>query len=191
MAEQDEVEEKKKSPIIKIVLLVVGFLLVIAVSVGATLFLTGFFQPKEEKQVEEKLKEVEKKAKSEAEAKKDASPEKVKKETPELTRFQNTYVEWERELLANVTNSRKVIQVQVAFMTRYDDRVIKNIKKHELALRASALDVLRKVTEPEITQDNFRKALAEKIRVELNAVLEKYEDFGGIEELYFTTLVVQ
>jgi flagellar protein FliL len=30
-----------------------------------------------------------------------------------------------------------------------------------------------------------------KIKLEMNAVLEKYEDFGGIEEVYFTNFVVQ
>jgi flagellar FliL protein len=33
--------------------------------------------------------------------------------------------------------------------------------------------------------------MAEKIRFELNAVLEKYEDFGGIESVFFTSFVVQ
>ena len=35
------------------------------------------------------------------------------------------------------------------------------------------------------------KDLAEKIRTEINAVLEKYEDFGGIEAVFFTSFVVQ
>ena len=37
----------------------------------------------------------------------------------------------------------------------------------------------------------LRKKLAEKICAEFNAVLDKYEDFGGIEEVYFTTFVIQ
>jgi flagellar FliL protein len=40
-------------------------------------------------------------------------------------------------------------------------------------------------------QADFRKNLADKIRKEFNAILEKYEDFGGIEEVYFTSFVVQ
>ena len=40
-------------------------------------------------------------------------------------------------------------------------------------------------------RDRFRKNLADSIRQEMNAVLQKFEDFGGIEELYFTTFVVQ
>jgi flagellar FliL protein len=81
--------------------------------------------------------------------------------------------------------------VQVAIMTHYDERVFKNVKKHEFALRSAALDVMRQTTEAELAQADFRKNLAEKIRLEMNAVLEKFEDFGGIEAVYFTNFVVQ
>jgi flagellar FliL protein len=76
-------------------------------------------------------------------------------------------------------------------MTHYDERVFKNVKKHEFALRSAALDVMRQTTDADLNQADFRKNLAEKIRIELNAVLEKYEDFGGIEAVFFTSFVVQ
>jgi len=79
----------------------------------------------------------------------------------------------------------------VALMTYYDDRVFKNVKKHEFALRAASLDVLRQVTEDMLTKPDFRKDVASKIRDEMNAVLMKYEDFGGIEEVYFTSFLIQ
>ena len=69
--------------------------------------------------------------------------------------------------------------------------MFKNVKKHEFALRSVALDVMRKTTEADLAQPEFRKAIAESIRQEMNAVLEKFEDFGGIEEVYFTNFVVQ
>jgi flagellar FliL protein len=100
-------------------------------------------------------------------------------------------MEIEKDMLANLTNSRKVIQVQLAIMTHYDERVFKNVKKHEFALRSAALDVMRQTTEDQLGQPDFRKNLGEKIRLELNSVLEKFEDFGGIEEVYFTSFVVQ
>ncbi len=118
-------------------------------------------------------------------------PALVKKQSPELTRFEYTYHEIQRPLLANLNNSKKVMQVQIAIMTRYDDRVIANVKKHEFALRSVALDIMRKTTEDELAMPNFRKDLAAKIRAETNATLEKFEDFGGIEEIYFTSFVVQ
>jgi flagellar FliL protein len=162
------------------------------------LFFAGAFDAKDEKTAEEQLTSLEEKAAAEKAAADPnappapgAAPTRVQKDSPELTRFVQTYKEIEREFLANLTNSRKVIQVQVAIMTTYDDRVFKNVEKHDFALRSATLDVLRQVTDQELETPTFRKDLAEKIRTEMNAVLEKFEDFGGIEEVYFTTFVVQ
>jgi flagellar FliL protein len=192
MAEEDtEVEGKKKSPIVKIVLIAVVALLLLVGTVFGTLFVTGFFDKKDEAAAEAQLKALEEQAAAANDPAKNAGPAKVTKDTPALTRFENHYMEIEKDMLANLTNSRKVIQVQLAIMTHYDERVFKNVKKHEFALRSAALDVMRQTTEAELGESDFRKKLAEKIRSEMNAVLEKFEDFGGIEEVYFTSFVVQ
>jgi flagellar FliL protein len=191
MAEEDtEVEGKKKSPIVKIILIAVVAIVLLAGTVVGTLFVTGFFDKKDEAAAEAQLKALEEQA---AKANDPATNElqKVTKESPELTRFENHYMELEKDMLANLTNSRKVIQVQLAIMTHYDQRVFKNVEKHQFALRSAALDVMRQTTEDQLGQADFRKNLAEKIRTEMNAVLERFEDFGGIEEVYFTSFVVQ
>jgi flagellar FliL protein len=192
MAEEDtEVEGKKKSPLIKIILIAVVAILLLSGAVIGTLFITGFFDKKDETAAEAQLKALETEAADAKDPAKNAGPQKVTKETPELKRFENHYMEIEKDMLANLTNSRKVIQVQLAIMTHYDERVFKNVTKHQFALRSAALDVMRQTTEAELAEPNFRKNLAEKIRLELNAVLEKFEEFGGIEEVYFTNFVVQ
>jgi flagellar FliL protein len=192
MAEEDtEVEGKKKSPLIKIILIAVVAILLLSGAVIGTLFITGFFDKKDETAAEAQLKALETEAAGAKDPAKNAGPQKLTKETPELKRFENHYMEIEKDMLANLTNSRKVIQVQLAIMTHYDERVFKNVTKHQFALRSAALDVMRQTTEAELAEPNFRKNLAEKIRLELNAVLEKFEDFGGIEEVYFTNFVVQ
>jgi flagellar protein FliL len=194
MADEDKQEEaKKKLPILKILLLVVAFFVLVGGAIFATLFLTGFFDKKDEMAAEARLEQAGREAQTAAEgpARAASEPKRVTKTSPEATRFEYRYHEFERDLLANLTNSRKVMQVQMAFMTRYDDRVINNLKKHEFALRSAALDVMRQTTEAELEKPDFRKQLAEKLRIELNALLEKLEDFGGIEEVHFTSFVVQ
>jgi flagellar FliL protein len=76
-------------------------------------------------------------------------------------------------------------------MTRYDQRVFENFKKHEHALRSVTLDVMRQTQEADMAQPDFRVRLAEQIRESINAKLEQFEDFGGIEEIFFTTFVIQ
>lgn len=192
MAEEDtELEGKKKSPIVKIILISVVAIVLLVGTVVGTLFVTGFFDNKDQAAAEAQLKALEEEAASANSPASSSGPKKVTKDSPQLTRFENHYMELEKDMLANLTNSRKVIQVQLAIMTHYDNRVFKNVTKHEFALRSAALDVMRQTTEAELGEADFRKNLAEKIRTEMNAVLERFEDFGGIEEIYFTSFVVQ
>lgn len=189
--EEIEVEGKKKSPLIKIIIIAVVAILLLAGTAVGTMFVTGFFDKKDSSAAEEALKNLEKGATESKAAASDATPQKVAKESPELQRFENSYMELEKPLVSNLTNTRKVIQLNLAIMTHYDERVFKNAKKHEFALRSVALDVMRQMTEADLSKPEFRKELAAKIREEMNAVLQKYEDFGGIEEVYFTSFVVQ
>jgi flagellar FliL protein len=69
--------------------------------------------------------------------------------------------------------------------------VFENVKKHDFALRSVVMDVMRQTQEADIVKPDFRKELAQKIRDAMNTLLEKYEDFGGIEEIYFTSFIVQ
>jgi len=189
--EEIEVEGKKKSPLIKIVVIaLVAILLLVGTAVG-TMFVTGFFDKKDTAAAELALKNLEEGATDNKAGASDATPQKKAKESPELQRFENSYMELEKPLVSNLTNTRKVIQLNLAIMTHYDERVFKNAKKHEFALRSVALDAMRQMTEADLVKPEFRKDLAAKIREEMNAVLMKYEDFGGIEEVFFTSFVVQ
>lgn len=189
--EEIEVEGKKKSPLIKIIVIaLVAILLLVGTAVG-TMFVTGFFDKKDTLAAEQALKTMEESAAAPKAGASDTTPQKKAKESPELERFENSYMELEKPLVSNLTNTRKVIQLNAAIMTHYDERVFKNAKKHEFALRSVALDVMRQMTEADLAKPDFRKELAAKIREEMNAVLQKYEDFGGIEEVYFTSFVVQ
>ena len=109
----------------------------------------------------------------------------------ENQRWKFNYYALEKPLLSNLAGSRKVMQVTLTVMTHYDDRVIKNVKTHELALRAGILDVLLQKPEADLREPDFRIARAEEVRLNINSLLEKYEGFGGIEEVMFTEFVVQ
>ena len=186
-AEEGEEQPKKKKPILKIILFVLGAILVMVAVAFGTLFFSGYFEKKAELAAMDKLEELEaaaSKAKVEA-------PSKIKKEAPEATRFEKNYLQLDKELMTNITGSKKVMVVQVALMTHYDTRVFDNVKKHEFALRSAMLDVMRQTTEADVAKPDFRKELAAKLKTEVNELLEKFEDFGGIEDVFFTSFVMQ
>ncbi len=205
MAEEAAVEgeaPKSKKPLIMAILAILVSIILMAGAIVGTLFASGFFEKKDKQAVDEKIAAAggdahgggakdghgagAPAAKASAPA---AAP--VPMAMPSMAKFEVRYVELEKDLLANLTGSKKVMQVKVAIMTRYDDRVIANIKKHEFALRSVAMDVMRQIRAEDIDAADFRKRLAEKIRDEMNSTLQKLEDFGGIEEIVFTNFIVQ
>ena len=120
-----------------------------------------------------------------------SGPPKLNKKSPDSPRFEYTYHPLKKDFLSNLMSSKKVMSIQISIMTRYDDRVFENVDKHEAALRSVVLDVLRQTTDADLLKPEFRKELAVKIRDSMNSFLEKLEDFGGIEEVFFTSFVVQ
>ena len=186
-------EGGKKSPILAYILIGVGVIVALAITVVATMYFVGYFDPDSAERIEATVQQLEMDA-EEARARAEElakGPSKETLDSPELTRFENTYMEIERPLVANIVNSRKVMQIKVAIMTHYDDRVVANMEKHEFAIRSEMLDVMRKIDETRISEPNFRSDLAEQLKIAVNSVLERYEDFGGVEEVMFTEFVVQ
>ena len=213
-----EGEAKPKKPIGLIIGVIVGIIVLIAGTVVGTLLLakqTGFFAPppNPEAMLEGEAGDGhgEKAADGHGDKKADGhgapadahggdkkgdgkdadGPPKLNKKSPDSPRFEYTYFQLEREFLVNLTGSKKVMSVQIALMTRYDERVIENVKKHEFALRSAIMDAMRQTTEADLAKPDFRRDLAKKVADVMNTILEKYEDFGGVEEINFTNFIVQ
>jgi flagellar protein FliL len=184
-----EGEPKKKKPILLILVIVLSVIILIMSVMFGTLYFSGYFEHKSEAAAHDKVDELEKAAEDAHNATPEG-PSKVKKEA-EATRFENTYLQIDKEFMTNITNSKKVMVVQVAVMTHYDSRVFDNVKKHEFAIRSAVLDVMRQSTEADVAKPDFRTELAAKIKVVMNEMLMKYEDFGGIEDVFFTSFVMQ
>ena len=221
MAEEEvEQEGGKKGGIVKIIIFAVIGILVLALTVFATLFLSGFFEDDPADQVEQTLDELEKQAEKkesdskpskseESNSEEDAAenveceegedcpeesgpPKRVAREIPTGgAGYVQTYHELTRPFIANLSNSKKVMQITIAVMTQYEAQVTENVDKHEFAIRSVVLDIMRQVSDSDITQPDFRVELAERVRLGINSVLERWENFGGIEEVYFTEFVIQ
>ena len=183
-----EGEPKKKKPILLIALIAISTILLLVVVIFTTLYFSGYFEHKSEAAAHEKVDELDKEA--EAAKATPGGPDKVTKDSVN-TRFENTYLQIDKEFMTNLTASKKVMVVQIAVMTHYDNRVFDNVKKHEFAIRSGILDVMRQTTEAEASRPDFRSELAAKIKVVMNDLLKKYEDFGGIEDVFFTSFVMQ
>jgi len=114
-----------------------------------------------------------------------------KKQSGLCVEYDCSYLQLEKEILVNLVGSKKMLSLQISLMTQYDDRVFDNVKRHESAIRGAIGEAMQLTTEADLINPSFRRNLSIKLLDIINGQLEKYEDFGGIAEVFFTSLVVQ
>ena len=188
MAEEEK-EEKKSSKLLPIIIGAVGgiVLLLAGLALGFFLFSTPAADPSAEvDEIIEKNTEGE-----EIEEDDNTSPDKVALDTPENQVFLTTYYEFPGSFTTNLMNSRKFLQISVGVSTQYDDRVMANVEAHQLALRSEILGTMSEFTEESIQGKAGRQSLAASLQDAINSKLEVLENFGGIDEVDFTSFVLQ
>ena len=200
MSETDIEEEEGggKGGILKIVLIVVGALLLVALTIVGTLFATGFFTEKSpEEDPEVVLEEMEAELDQTAEGMGGPSPLTAEIEQ----KFLISYYVFADAFTVNLKGSRKVMQAKIGLSTYYDEPTMFNeeegaegwVPRHLVGIRAEILKVLRTTTEDQLATSESEKLLSEEIRMVVNETLEKYEKTTAtpIEEAYFTEFIIQ
>ena len=188
MAEEEK-EEKKSSKLLPIIIGAVGgiVLLLAGLALGFFLFSSPAADPSAEvDEIIEKNTEGE-----DIEEDDNTSPDKVALDTPENQVFLTTYYEFPGSFTTNLMNSRKFLQISVGVSTQYDDRVMANVEAHQLALRSEILGTMSEFTEESIQGKAGRQSLAVSLQDAINSKLEVLENFGGIDEVHFTSFVLQ
>jgi len=193
MADEENNEPKKRGGLVKILLLAFGGIALIGIGLGVGFVLFGGAPPDPSEEIEQiierKMEEVDAKKIAEEEAAKGDS--KVAKETPEVETFVTTYFEFPGTFTTNLLNSRKFLQVGLGVSTQYDDTVMGNVEGHQLALRSEILNTMSEFSEADVQGKAGREALAIALRDSINLKLVDLEDFGGIQEVHFTSFVLQ
>lgn len=190
MAEEEVEEKKSKGGLLKIILFIIGSVVLIAVGLGVGFLIFGNSQPNPSEEIEAIIERKMEEAEAAKASEDNASKKKVSKETPEQENFVTIYYEFPGTFTTNLRGSRKMLQVGIGVSTQYDDTVMMNVESHELALRSTILGVLSEFAEEEIQGTNGKAALASALKEGINNKLILLENFGGIEEVLFTSFVL-
>ena len=201
MAEVVE-EEPKKSPLIKILMFVIGgvLLLVIGLGIGYLLFggepetdpsseVNQIIEGKD-KGLQKKKEMEEKKKETEGETEGGIITKNVKS-IPEVDSYETTYFEFPGDFTTNLKGSRKFLQVSVGVSTQYDEKVMETVDQHQLSLRSEILSTISDFTEEDIAGSDGKKKLSAKLLEVLNNKLDQLKEFPGIEDVYFTAFILQ
>lgn len=105
-------------------------------------------------------------------------------------KYEVTYVPLEQPFTANLANGG-IIQVGLSFSTYYDHRVVENIKRQTVPIRSAALMVLAEEDPAVLATSSGKQNLQRRLTQAINTVLREKEGFGGVDNVYFTSLVIQ
>jgi len=195
----DEPKKKKKGKLGKMLLMGGGMLLLAGGGAAAGLFLgqSGMLGGKgatahaAEKPDQPQLVLKGTKPKPEGEAAAEGDHGSAAPEGEGGSKYESSYFQMEKEFTSNLRDSVHFIQVGLAVSTNYDDRVIKNLQAHELAVRSAVLMSLSETDEEQVFTAEGKKQLQVRLVKSINQVLQEKEGFGGVGNVYFTNFIVQ
>lgn len=115
----------------------------------------------------------------------------AKEGSPDPSKYKATYYNIEQNFTSNLRDSDGFVQVALGVSTYYDQRVIDRLKEHEMAVRSAVLMTLADQNAFVITTPEGKKGLQKTLKEAINAVLKSKEGFGGVDDVYFTSFIIQ
>ena len=191
MVDENTLEKDKigRRTLLIIAAAALGSILLITGLITGILFLTGAFDSDDE--IMRRLNAIEGGSAEISSQLEDNSGEPQLLELPDTNRLDTLYHQFAQVFVINVANSRKVMQLNLTLSTHYDQMVVDNVIKHELAVRSAILDHLSFVTEEQTLEVGFRQRMGDELALVVNSELERNEGFGGIERILFTEFLMQ
>jgi flagellar protein FliL len=109
----------------------------------------------------------------------------------EASQFQVSYYPMTENFTSNLRDGGGFIQVGIGVSTYYDERVLQNLERHEMAVRSAVLMQLADLNPADVATPQGKLTLKTRLAKSINEVLKEKEGFGGIDDVYFTGFVVQ
>lgn len=102
-----------------------------------------------------------------------------------------TYAGIETAFTSNLVDTGRYLQVKISVGTTAGEAVTAAMKTHEPAVISAVLAVLGEASEIDVGSRQAKAALAVRVRDAINLVLRERGVAGAVDEVYFTSLVVQ
>ena len=106
-------------------------------------------------------------------------------------KYEITYFPIEQQFTANLSDGSGFAQLGISLATYYDSRVISNIKRQIVPIRSAVLMALSVQDSTVLSTPEGRQLFQRQLTRAINQVLREKEGFGGIDNVYFTNLVIQ
>lgn len=201
MSKTKEKAEGKGGKSKKMLLIVVGATLLTAGGAAGGIYLSGGVTGKEAKEDEHRPKLVER-SDEPAEAPAEGEEGKVvfkegtvsvknDKQKVDPKKFEVTYIALEQSFTANLADGAGFVQLGISLATYYDGKVVQNVERQAVPIRSAVLMVLSQQDAAVLSTPQGKQMLQRDLTHAINDVLRQKEGFGGIDNVYFTNLVIQ
>lgn len=193
-----ETEAKPKGKLKKLLLISVGALVLIGAGAGAGIYF-GALSAHEAKPEDQypKLVVRGKDAPAAEGDEKDAAPKVGTVSVPndrfkvDPRKYEVTYFAIPDAFTTNLADGSGFLQAGISLSTFYDGKVINNIKRQAVPIRSVVLMVLSEQDPALLSTSQGKQRLQRQLTAAINDVLREKEGFGGIDNVYFTSLVIQ
>jgi len=106
-------------------------------------------------------------------------------------KYEVAYYPVEQSFTANLADGSGFVQVGISVSTYYDSRVGDNLTRQMVPIRSAILMALSDQQAAVLATPEGKQLLQRQLTTAINGVLREKEGFGGIDNVYFTNLVVQ
>lgn len=119
------------------------------------------------------------------------------KETAEIvfgkggSKYRTAYFNFSDDFTSNLRDGASLIQVSLAASTQRDGRVLMWLSEHETAIRSAILVEIAATDELDVTSPGGKERLQQRLTKAVNEVLKEHEGFGGVDNVYFRSFIVQ
>ena len=110
---------------------------------------------------------------------------------PDPAVYKSTYVPMDQPFTSNLRDTDGYLQLGVGVSTFYDQKVTDHLKDNDMAVRSAVLEVLAQQSAETLNTPQGKLDLRKKLKVAINNVLQQREGFGGIDDVYFTSFIIQ
>jgi flagellar FliL protein len=201
MSKAKDIPDTKAKSGKKLLLIIVGGLVLVAGSAGAGAYLMGGVTGKQTEEDAHMPKLVERSDEPRVPAEEGEDAALVLKEgtiavkndraSIDPKKHEVTYIGVEQSFTANLADGAGFVQLGLSLATYYDGKVVQNVQRQGVPIRSAVLMVLSQQDAAVLSTPQGKQLLQRDLTHAINQILREKEGFGGIDNVYFTNLVIQ
>ena len=107
------------------------------------------------------------------------------------SKYRTAYYEFQDEFTSNLAGGIDLVQISLAASTHKDGRVLMWLHDHELAIRSRILVELASTDAADLSTAQGNEKLQQLLTKAINDELIAHEGFGGVDNVYFRSLIIQ